>query len=98
MTVRPDGSWTSTDRAGDRRGGELTPDQEHDQRALFTDPGLAGEARRPPEPGGSSCNDTFAYQVTVDATVISYQECPPDGPPPPLAAAIVELVMSAAER
>ncbi|MEV4842010.1 hypothetical protein AB0K20_02075 [Micromonospora matsumotoense] len=80
VTVEPDGRWTTTDRAGTTRTGQLTPAQLDQLRTLT---GPATRSRGGPPDG--RCADTYAYQLTVGTRSVEWSDCP-SGPQPPAAA------------
>ena len=70
------GSWTATNRSGDRRTGELTPEQTARVQALAADPRIPAEAglSRPP----TRCRDAYSYVLTVGAVRVAFVDCPAD--------------------
>jgi hypothetical protein len=93
ITVDPSGAWTATDRAGNRRTGQLTDAQRSTLQGLAADPRLREEAGR--APGTTHCADVYTYALIINAMRISYIDCPTDADRPEAARAIVTLVTGA---
>lgn len=76
VDLAPHGSWTATNKRGDRRAGELTPDQTARIQTLAADPRIAAEAgqTRPP----TRCRDAYSYVLTVGAVRVAFVDCPAD--------------------
>lgn len=93
VTIGADGTWTATDRGGNRRSGRLTDQQRTQLRGLAADPRLANEAAqaRPP----TKCADVFEYELTVNTTRTKFVDCPTDADLPRAAIAVVALVTQA---
>jgi hypothetical protein len=68
VVIGPSGRWTLSDPRGDRASGRLTDDQYASVRASATDPRLAIEAQRPPEP--SNIADAVHFSVAVGSVHI----------------------------
>ncbi|GAB3075093.1 hypothetical protein GCM10027186_33820 [Micromonospora schwarzwaldensis] len=90
VTVRPDGHWTKTDRAGAARDGRLTDADLDRLRQLTADPRLAAEAAVTVP--ATMCADAFTYRLTVGPTTSSYVDCPPQATPPAATAEVVGLL------
>jgi hypothetical protein len=93
VVIGPGGSWSTTNRAGARRTGQLAAQQRDELERLARDPRLTAEATRIASP--STCADVYRYVVTVDPVQVSFADCPADGDAPVAAAAIVRLVAGA---
>ncbi|MDG4804365.1 protealysin inhibitor emfourin [Micromonospora sp. WMMD980] len=93
ITVRPDGSWTKTDRAGAARDGRLSDADLNRLRKLAADPRLATEAAATTP--ATMCADAFSYRLTIGPTTSSYVDCPPQATPPAATAEVVGLLTRA---
>ncbi|SCG75507.1 hypothetical protein GA0070213_115128 [Micromonospora humi] len=93
VTVRPDGSWTKTDRAGAAHDGRLAAPDLDRLRQLAADPRLAAEAAVTVP--ATMCADAFSYRLTVGPTSVGYVDCPPQATPPAATAEVVGLLTRA---
>lgn len=93
ITVRPDGSWTKTDRAGTARDGRLAEPDLDRLRQLAADPRLAAEATVTVP--ATMCADAFSYRLTIGPTNVGYVDCPPQAAPPAATAEVVGLLTRA---
>ncbi|GHJ12709.1 hypothetical protein TPA0908_07040 [Micromonospora sp. AKA38] len=93
ITVRPDGRWTKTDRAGAARDGRLTDADLDRLRQLTVDPRLTAEAAVTVP--ATMCADAFSYRLTIGPTTSSYVDCPPQATPPAATAEVVGLLTRA---
>ncbi|WBB74159.1 hypothetical protein O7602_00930 [Micromonospora sp. WMMD1128] len=93
ITVRPDGSWTRTDRSGTARDGQLTEAELDRLRQLTADPRLTAEAAVTVP--ATMCADAFNYRLTIGSTTSSYVDCPPQATPPAATAEVVGLLTRA---
>ncbi|MFI5835365.1 hypothetical protein ACIA5A_16990 [Micromonospora sp. NPDC051300] len=93
ITVRPDGTWTKTDRAGTARDGRLAAPDLDRLRQLAADPRLLAESAVTVP--ATMCADAFSYRLTVGPTSVGYVDCPPQATPPAATAEVVGLLTRA---
>ncbi|QLQ38219.2 hypothetical protein [Micromonospora robiginosa] len=93
ITVRPDGSWTKTDRAGAARDGRLDGSDLDRLRRLAADPRLLAEAAVTVP--ATMCADAFSYRLTIGPTTVGYVDCPPQATPPAATSELVGLLTGA---
>ncbi|MET7832913.1 hypothetical protein ABZS44_08800 [Micromonospora sediminicola] len=93
ITVRADGTWTKTDRAGAERDGRLAEADLDRLRQLAADPRLTAEAAVTVP--ATMCADAFSYRLTIGPTTSSYVDCPPQATPPAATAEVVGLLTRA---
>ncbi|MBY8873123.1 hypothetical protein K7640_14905 [Micromonospora sp. PLK6-60] len=91
LTVEPNGGWTSVERDGSRRTGQVDPTDLNRLWDLLAAPGLATEPATPPT-GPVDCADAFTYQLTVGPRVTAYVDCPDAAGRAAATAAVVELL------
>ncbi|MEV0152680.1 hypothetical protein AB0H57_02920 [Micromonospora sp. NPDC050686] len=91
LTVEPDGGWTSVERDGSRRTGQVDPTDLNRLWDLLAAPGLATEAATSTT-GPVDCADAFTYQLTVGQRVTGYVDCPDAAGRAAATAAVVELL------
>ncbi len=90
VTIDQQGGWTSRNKAGDQRFGQLDQATMDQLRTLARDPNLPVQATR--SVGPTRCRDAFEYDVTVATLRLSYVDCPSDPELPQAWQAIVDLV------
>jgi hypothetical protein len=90
--IDPTGAWQSSNKAGEKKTGQLTQEQFTQLQALAHDPHVAVEAATPTK--APSCMDGFNYSVTVDVSEILFQDCAHSSEPR-VAKAILGVVQGA---
>ncbi|MEU1966681.1 hypothetical protein ABZ541_10205 [Micromonospora sediminicola] len=93
ITVRANGTWTKTDRAGAEQDGRLAEADLDRLRQLAADPRLTAEAAVTVP--ATMCADAFSYRLTIGPTTSSYVDCPPQATPPAATAEVVGLLTRA---